>query len=317
VGHSRGGPAGARPAAPAAAMRVHSADAGVAASGGSGDPVSPWRRATRVVTSIFTRIRCRFSGTAASDPQPSGAPAVATAAAGQGQAGAVEVDVEGTKKRAVFKDQSNDAGRVQSKVCAHCHTMETPLWRNGPMGPKTLCNACGVRHTREEGITNHQARMRAHGVCVTPCHLSGSGGGGGDGDGGDDVSRPTHTGFGFEGGDDTSSLKRRRVTTSGGGGDSSFRSTTPALMRTAPRLRGVAANEIMTPGGNSGSEPGRRPVCNSVNAPGSAVAPFSLESVDTPRAKRRTSPYMRYCAAQRTELLAGDPALTFGQVTYT
>mmetsp|Transcript_24749 Transcript_24749/g.61710 ORF Transcript_24749/g.61710 Transcript_24749/m.61710 type:complete len:196 (+) Transcript_24749:1016-1603(+) len=138
---------------------------------------------------------------------------------------------------------------------------------------------------------------------------------GGGGDGGDDVSRPTHTGFGFEGGDDTSSLKRRRVTTSGGGGDSSFRSTTPALMRTAPRLRGVAANEVMTPGGNSGAEPGRRPVCNSVNAPGSAVAPFSLESVDTPRAKRRTSPYMRYCAAQRKELLGGDPALTFGQIS--
>ena len=31
------------------------------------------------------------------------------------------------------------------KVCANCRTTKTPLWRNGPLGPKTLCNACGVR----------------------------------------------------------------------------------------------------------------------------------------------------------------------------
>jgi hypothetical protein len=32
-----------------------------------------------------------------------------------------------------------------SKTCAFCRTQKTPLWRNGPFGPKTLCNACGVR----------------------------------------------------------------------------------------------------------------------------------------------------------------------------
>lgn len=31
------------------------------------------------------------------------------------------------------------------KRCSHCETEETPQWRVGPMGPKTLCNACGVR----------------------------------------------------------------------------------------------------------------------------------------------------------------------------
>ncbi|XP_042414966.1 GATA transcription factor 9-like [Zingiber officinale] len=29
--------------------------------------------------------------------------------------------------------------------CLHCQTNKTPQWRTGPMGPKTLCNACGVR----------------------------------------------------------------------------------------------------------------------------------------------------------------------------
>ncbi|XP_009760862.1 GATA transcription factor 8-like [Nicotiana tabacum] len=30
--------------------------------------------------------------------------------------------------------------------CMHCEITKTPQWRAGPMGPKTLCNACGVRY---------------------------------------------------------------------------------------------------------------------------------------------------------------------------
>ncbi|CAH8386661.1 unnamed protein product [Eruca vesicaria subsp. sativa] len=30
--------------------------------------------------------------------------------------------------------------------CTHCETTKTPQWREGPNGPKTLCNACGVRY---------------------------------------------------------------------------------------------------------------------------------------------------------------------------
>ncbi|XP_009606887.1 GATA transcription factor 1-like isoform X2 [Nicotiana tomentosiformis] len=30
--------------------------------------------------------------------------------------------------------------------CQHCGVDKTPQWRAGPMGPKTLCNACGVRY---------------------------------------------------------------------------------------------------------------------------------------------------------------------------
>ncbi|CAH8384007.1 unnamed protein product [Eruca vesicaria subsp. sativa] len=31
------------------------------------------------------------------------------------------------------------------RKCTHCETTQTPQWREGPNGPKTLCNACGVR----------------------------------------------------------------------------------------------------------------------------------------------------------------------------
>merc|ERR1711998_709759 len=29
--------------------------------------------------------------------------------------------------------------------CEHCGSTNTPLWRSGPSGPKSLCNACGLR----------------------------------------------------------------------------------------------------------------------------------------------------------------------------
>ncbi|KAK3017376.1 hypothetical protein RJ639_006311 [Escallonia herrerae] len=32
------------------------------------------------------------------------------------------------------------------RKCMHCEITKTPQWRSGPMGPKTLCNACGVRY---------------------------------------------------------------------------------------------------------------------------------------------------------------------------
>ncbi|KAF8085793.1 hypothetical protein N665_0647s0009 [Sinapis alba] len=31
------------------------------------------------------------------------------------------------------------------RKCTHCESTKTPQWREGPSGPKTLCNACGVR----------------------------------------------------------------------------------------------------------------------------------------------------------------------------
>ncbi|XP_056176928.1 GATA transcription factor 12-like [Syzygium oleosum] len=34
----------------------------------------------------------------------------------------------------------------EARKCLHCQTDKTPQWRTGPMGPKTLCNACGVRY---------------------------------------------------------------------------------------------------------------------------------------------------------------------------
>ncbi|PIN03221.1 GATA-4/5/6 transcription factor [Handroanthus impetiginosus] len=37
-------------------------------------------------------------------------------------------------------------GAGMGRRCFHCQADKTPQWRAGPMGPKTLCNACGVRY---------------------------------------------------------------------------------------------------------------------------------------------------------------------------
>ncbi|XP_011037921.1 PREDICTED: GATA transcription factor 29-like [Populus euphratica] len=38
------------------------------------------------------------------------------------------------------------------KTCLNplCGTNNTPMWRGGPLGPRTLCNACGIRYKREK-----------------------------------------------------------------------------------------------------------------------------------------------------------------------
>lgn len=38
---------------------------------------------------------------------------------------------------------AGEGGEVRR--CTHCASEKTPQWRTGPLGPKTLCNACGVR----------------------------------------------------------------------------------------------------------------------------------------------------------------------------
>ncbi|XP_043691642.1 GATA zinc finger domain-containing protein 16-like [Telopea speciosissima] len=47
------------------------------------------------------------------------------------------------------KTYSGDSSEIV-KRCAYCGKTDTPLWRNGPNGRKTLCNACGIRFKKQE-----------------------------------------------------------------------------------------------------------------------------------------------------------------------
>ncbi|KAL9226241.1 hypothetical protein vseg_002075 [Gypsophila vaccaria] len=42
--------------------------------------------------------------------------------------------------------QNQNTNDAPVRKCKHCEITKTPQWRAGPMGPKSLCNACGVRY---------------------------------------------------------------------------------------------------------------------------------------------------------------------------
>ncbi|XP_048325082.2 GATA transcription factor 11 isoform X1 [Ziziphus jujuba] len=52
----------------------------------------------------------------------------------------LQLSSEERRKLLVLQEQG------EAKKCMHCEVTSTPQWREGPMGPKTLCNACGVRY---------------------------------------------------------------------------------------------------------------------------------------------------------------------------
>ncbi|RCV22618.1 hypothetical protein SETIT_4G234800v2 [Setaria italica] len=50
-----------------------------------------------------------------------------------------------------YEDMMGTSGQPNlgvNRVCSDCNTTKTPLWRSGPCGPKSLCNACGIRQRK-------------------------------------------------------------------------------------------------------------------------------------------------------------------------
>jgi len=46
------------------------------------------------------------------------------------------------------KRQKPDDGPSDGQTCLGCAATSTPEWRRGPMGPRTLCNACGLVYAK-------------------------------------------------------------------------------------------------------------------------------------------------------------------------
>uniref|UniRef100_A0A0A9GYF6 GATA-type domain-containing protein n=1 Tax=Arundo donax TaxID=35708 RepID=A0A0A9GYF6_ARUDO len=54
-------------------------------------------------------------------------------------------DLSSSNKPPAARSSEAEEGGVRRR-CTHCASEKTPQWRTGPLGPKTLCNACGVRY---------------------------------------------------------------------------------------------------------------------------------------------------------------------------
>ncbi|EXB29000.1 GATA transcription factor 29 [Morus notabilis] len=72
---------------------------------------------------------------------------------GKKQSEAVVVDVgeEEEEEEEEVEDDDDDDDDA-NKRCSNpkCLTHTTPMWRRGPLGPKSLCNACGIKYRKQE-----------------------------------------------------------------------------------------------------------------------------------------------------------------------
>lgn len=63
-------------------------------------------------------------------------------------------------------------------VCTDCGTLDSPEWRKGPNGPKTLCNACGLRWAKKEKKRTGSMSALTGGNTVLSNTLTGTSGSG-------------------------------------------------------------------------------------------------------------------------------------------
>ncbi|KAK2594558.1 white collar 2 type of transcription factor [Conoideocrella luteorostrata] len=73
--------------------------------------------------------------------------------------------IRGDAGIAIPLDRDSRAGEKKKKlktaeeyVCTDCGTLDSPEWRKGPSGPKTLCNACGLRWAKKEKKRNNSSQ---------------------------------------------------------------------------------------------------------------------------------------------------------------
>ncbi|KAJ1977010.1 hypothetical protein H4R35_002467 [Dimargaris xerosporica] len=67
----------------------------------------------------------------------------------------------GSNKRSPSGSYNNNPGGT--KKCQYCGCKTTPMWRRGPAGPGTLCNACGVKWKHGkilQGVTSEDMSQR-------------------------------------------------------------------------------------------------------------------------------------------------------------
>uniref|UniRef100_A0ACD5WCE9 Uncharacterized protein n=1 Tax=Avena sativa TaxID=4498 RepID=A0ACD5WCE9_AVESA len=68
----------------------------------------------------------------------------------------------------------------EPKACTDCNATKTPLWRGGPSGPKSLCNACGIRYRKKRrealGLDGPKRREQPASAAAAACPDDDAGG---------------------------------------------------------------------------------------------------------------------------------------------
>ncbi|KAF2401677.1 hypothetical protein EJ06DRAFT_474289 [Trichodelitschia bisporula] len=64
--------------------------------------------------------------------------------------GDVGIAIPPDRESRTSNDKKKKLKVADEYVCTDCGTLDSPEWRKGPNGPKTLCNACGLRWAKKE-----------------------------------------------------------------------------------------------------------------------------------------------------------------------
>ncbi|BGP37804.1 white collar 2 type of transcription factor [Rhodotorula kratochvilovae] len=74
----------------------------------------------------------------------------------------IGISANGTKGDGTNEKKKKKARVEEGEfVCRDCGTVESPEWRKGPEGPKSLCNACGLRYAKLVSKSKKEAREKA------------------------------------------------------------------------------------------------------------------------------------------------------------
>jgi PAS domain S-box-containing protein len=68
--------------------------------------------------------------------------------------GDVGIPVQADRESRTSVDKKKKIKVADEYVCTDCGTLDSPEWRKGPNGPKTLCNACGCKYPSPLGCVH-------------------------------------------------------------------------------------------------------------------------------------------------------------------
>ncbi|CAA2989134.1 GATA transcription factor 15-like [Olea europaea subsp. europaea] len=88
------------------------------------------------------------------------------------------LDSEDMKTQNKTRDKALSDGSTHVKTCVDCGTSKTPLWRGGPAGPKSLCNACGIRSRKKRrallGVNKENEKSKKYASTKNSAHSNDS-----------------------------------------------------------------------------------------------------------------------------------------------
>ncbi|KAJ3094568.1 hypothetical protein HDU97_007898 [Phlyctochytrium planicorne] len=74
----------------------------------------------------------------------------------------------GPKEDLVMAWRERKKRKASLQKCTSCQSSDTPEWRRGPAGPRTLCNACGLIYAKIKNLNREEQEESQHSQPIEP-----------------------------------------------------------------------------------------------------------------------------------------------------